>query len=341
MFGFFSCDIGIDLGTANTLVHVAGQGLVINEPTVVAIDTKTNRVAAIGSEAKKMMGRTPSELLHAERPMRDGVIADFGLVESLLTMFIKKVQRYPLFIVHPRVVVGVPSGITEVEKRAVIDAATHAGAKEVHLVHEPMAAAIGMGIPVETPSGNMIVDIGGGTSDIAVISLNGIVCQSSVRTAGDEMDEAIIRYMRQMYNLGIDLITAEQIKIKIGSAFPLEQELTMEVNGQDFVANMPRSTTITSEEIREALNEPISTIIESVKDTLSQTPPALSADIYEKGIIMTGGGSLLRGFDAKIRQETSLSVNVIDNALTCVCKGTARILEDLDKYRRVLIASSN
>ncbi|MBO5950597.1 MAG: rod shape-determining protein [Fibrobacteraceae bacterium] len=341
MFGLFSCDIGIDLGTANTLVHVAKQGLVINEPTVIAVDVKNNRVAAIGSEAKKMLGRTPDDLLRAVRPMRDGVIAEFDLVETLLTTFIKRVQKYPLFIVHPRVVVGVPSGITEVEKRAVIDAATHAGAKEVHLVHEPMAAAIGMGIPVEDPTGNMVVDIGGGTSDIAVIALNGIACQSSVRTAGDEMDEAIIRYMRQMYNLGVGPTSAEQIKIKIGSAFPLEEELTMEVKGHDHIAGMPRTVTITSEEIREALNEPITAIIDTIKDTLSRTAPELSADIYDKGIIMTGGGSLLRGLDAKIRQVTGLSVNVIDDSLICVCKGTARILEDLEKYRPVLIASSN
>ena len=341
MFGLFSCDIGIDLGTANTLVHVARQGLVINEPTVIAIDAKKNKVAAIGLEAKKMLGRTPPELLRAVRPMRDGVIAEFDLVETLLTTFIKRVQKYPLFIVHPRVVVGVPSGITEVEKRAVIEAATHAGAKEVHLVHEPMAAAIGMGIPVEEPCGNMVVDIGGGTSDIAVIALNGIACQSSVRTAGDEMDEAIIRYMRSMYNLGIGPNTAEQIKMEIGSAHPLEEELSMDVKGHDYIAGMPRMVNITSNEIREALNEPITTIIDAVKDTLGKTDPQLSADIYDKGIIMTGGGSLLRNFDARIREETGLPVNVIDDALICVCKGTARILDDLEKYRSVLIASSN
>lgn len=340
MFGLFSCDIGIDLGTANTLVHVAGQGIVINEPTVIAVDSKNNRVTAIGFEAKKMLGRTPGES-RAVRPMRDGVIAEFELVEVLLQTFIKRVQKYPLFLVKPRVVIGVPSGITEVEKRAVIDAAKMAGAKEVHLLHEPMAAAIGMGIPVEDPVGNMIVDIGGGTSDIAVIALNGTVCSASVRVGGDEMDEAVIRYLKSMYNLCVGESTAELIKTQIGSAFPLEKELTMEVKGHDFIAGVPRTMVISSEEIRDALHEPVTAIIEAVKQALSITPPELSADILDKGIIMTGGGSQLRGLDARIRQETGLPVNVIDEALTCVCKGAARVLEDLDKYRPVLIASSN
>ena len=340
MFGLFSCDIGIDLGTANTLVHVAGQGIVINEPTVIAVDRKSNRVTAIGGEAKKMLGRTSGES-RAIRPMRDGVIADFELVETLLRTFITRVQRYPLWMVKPRVVVGVPNGITEVETRAVIDAIKMTGAKEVHLVHEPMAAAIGMGIPVEEPVGNMIVDIGGGTSDIAVIALNKSDCNGSVRVGGDEMDEAIVRYLRTMYNLCVGESTAEQIKIQIGSASPLEEELTMEVKGLDFIAGMPRTIPIGSAEIREAINEPVTAIIEAVKQALSITPAELSADIYDKGIIMTGGGSQLRGFDERIRKETGLSVNVIDEALICVCKGAARILEDLDKYRPVLIASSN
>lgn len=339
MFGLFSCDIGIDLGTANTLVHVAGQGIVINEPTVVAMDQKNERVAAIGSEAKKMLGRTPNAI-QAFRPMKDGVIADFQLVEILLSTFIKRVQKYPLFLVKPRIVIGVPSGITEVEKRAVTDAARMAGAKEVHLVHEPMAAAIGMGIPVEASSGSMVVDIGGGTSDIAVIALNGIVCNASVRVGGDEMDEAIVNYLRKTYNLMIDDNAAEQIKMAIGSAFPLEEELTLEVNGNDAMARLPRTMTITSQEIREALNEPVTAIVEAVKSALALTPPALAADILERGIIMSGGGSKLRGLDARIRKETGLSVNVIDDPLLCVCKGAARILEDLDKYRPVLISST-
>ena len=264
MFGLFSCDIGVDLGTANTLVHVAGQGIVINEPTVVAMDRKNDRVTVIGGEAKKMLGRTPGNLA-AIRPMKDGVIADFQLVEILLSTFIKRVQKYPLFLVKPRVVIGVPSGITEVEKRAVIDAARMAGAKEVHLVHEPMAAAIGMGIPVDGPVGNMIVDIGGGTSDIAVIALNGIACNASVRVGGDEMDEAVVNYLRKTYNLAVDENTAEQIKWQIGSASPLEEELTMDVKGRDVMADLPRTMTITSQEIREALNEPVTAIVDAVK----------------------------------------------------------------------------
>lgn len=340
MFRLFSCDIGIDLGTANTLVHVAGQGVVINEPTVIAVDSRNNDVLAIGSEAKRMLGRTPDGC-KAVRPMHDGVIADFELVETLLKKFIERVEKYPLWIVKPRVVVGVPSGITEVEKRAVIDAARIAGAKDVFLVHEPMAAAIGMGIPVEEPTGNMIVDIGGGTSDIAVIALNGSVCSASVRVGGDEMDDAIVRYLRTMYNLCVSESTAEQIKIQIGSASPLEEELTMEVKGRDFIGGMPRTVPVGSAEIREAINEPITEIIEAIKQALSVTPPELSADIFDKGIILTGGGSQLRGMDARIGKETGLSVNVFDDAFTCVCKGAARILEDLDKYRPVLIASLN
>ena len=315
MFGLFSCDIGIDLGTANTLVHVAGQGIVINEPTVIAVDRKSNRVTAIGGEAKKMLGRTSGES-RAIRPMRDGVIADFELVETLLRTFITRVQRYPLWMVKPRVVVGVPNGITEVETRAVIDAIKMTGAKEVHLVHEPMAAAIGMGIPVEEPVGNMIVDIGGGTSDIAVIALNKSDCNGSVRVGGDEMDEAIVRYLRTMYNLCVGESTAEQIKIQIGSASPLEEELTMEVKGLDFIAGMPRTIPIGSAEIREAINEPVTAIIEAVKQALSITLPELSADIYDKGIILTGGGSQLRGLDERIRKETGLSVNVIDDPMS-------------------------
>ncbi len=339
MFGLFSCDIGVDLGTANTLIHVAGQGIVINEPTVVAMDRKNDRVTAIGSEAKKMLGRTPGAT-EAIRPMKDGVIADFQLVEILLSTFIKRVQKYPLFLVKPRVVIGVPSGITEVEKRAVTDAARMAGAKEVHLVHEPMAAAIGMGIPVDGPAGNMIVDIGGGTSDIAVIALNGISCNASIRVGGDEMDDAIMNYLRKTYNLVVGETSAEQIKMQIGSAFPLEEELTMEVKGRDVMAGLPRTMTIRSEEIREALNEPVIAIVDAVKQALALTPPELSADILDRGIIMSGGGSKLRGLDVRIRKETGLSVNVIDDPLLCVCKGAARILEDLDKYRPVLISST-
>ena len=339
MFGFFSSDIGIDLGTANTLIHVAGKGIVINEPSVVAVDRRTDKVINIGLEAKRMLGRTPGDMM-AVRPMKDGVIADFRLVESLLTHFIRRVQKRPLYFLRPRIVVGVPSGITEVEKKAVIDAAQSAGAKEVYLVAEPMAAAIGMGIPVEDPSGNMVIDIGGGTSEIAVIALQGIVCDASVRIGGDEMDNAIIEYLRSTYNLLVGESSAEQIKFQIGSAYPLAEELEMQVKGRDQSAGVPRTMTISSVEIREALKEPIDGIVSAVRKALDDTPPELSADIMDKGIIMTGGGSMLRGFDERLRQETNLPVNVIDEPLIAVCKGTARILEDLDKYRKVLLPTT-
>jgi rod shape-determining protein MreB len=268
--------------------------------------------------------------------MKDGVIADFDLVEEMLKHFIKKVQKYPTFF-RPRAVIGVPSGITEVEKRAVIDSAESAGVREVYLVAEPMASAIGMGIPVNEPSGNMVIDIGGGTAEIAVIALFGMVCDMSVRVGGDEMDEAIVSYLKKTYNLLIGESTAEQIKIQIGSAFPLEDELEMEVKGRDLVAGIPKTLRITSTEIRDALNEPISTIVEAVKQALEQTPPELSADILDKGIIMTGGSSLLRGLDERLRQETNLPVNVIDDPLTCVARGALKIIENLEMYKPVLL----
>jgi len=339
LFGF-SSDIGIDLGTANTLVHVAGKGIVINEPSVVAIDRVNDKVLHIGTEAKKMLGRTPANMM-AVRPMKDGVIANFRWVENMLTYFIRRVQRYPQFFLRPRIVVGVPSGITEVEKKAVVDAAQSAGAKEVYLVAEPMAAAIGMGIPVEDPCGNMVIDIGGGTSEIAVISLFGIVCDASVRIGGDEMDLAIIEYMKRNHNLLIGESTAEQVKFQVGSACPLKEELEMEVKGRDQAEGIPRTVLVTSADIREALEKPISGIVTAVRTALENTPPMLSADIYDKGIIMTGGSSQLRGFDERMRQETNLPVNVIDEPLVAVCKGTARILEDLEKYRKVLMSSTN
>lgn len=336
MFGFLTNDIGIDLGTANTLVHVSNKGIVLNEPSVVALDRRTNKPLAIGAEAKKMLGRTPGDIL-AIRPIKDGVIADFQSVEVLLTRFIKKVQKYPLFLMRPRVVIGVPSGITEVEKRAVVDAGQRAGAREVYLVAEPMAAAIGMGIPVEDASGNMIIDIGGGTSEIAVIALYGIVCDASIRVGGDEFDVSITNYLKKQHNLLVGESTAENIKIQIGSAFPLAQELEMDVKGRDMIAGIPRTLRITSQEIREALSENIVAIVEAVKKALESTPPELSSDIVDKGIVMTGGGSLLRGFDQKLRHETGLPVNVIDDPMVCVCKGTARILEDIERFRKVLI----
>jgi len=334
-FQYFSNDLGIDLGTANTLIYASGRGQLICEPSVVALDKSTKKVVAIGLEAKKMLGRTPGEI-QAIRPMKDGVIADFDLVEEMLKYFIRKVQRYSSFF-RPRAVVGVPSGITEVEKRAVIDAAESAGVREVYLVAEPMASAIGMGIHVDKPEGNMVIDIGGGTAEIAVIALYGAVCDMSVRIAGDEMDEAIVSYLKKTYNLLIGEATAEHIKIQIGSAFPLEEELEMEVKGRDLVAGIPKTLRITSTEIRDALNEPVSTIVEAVKQALEQTPPELSADILDKGIIMTGGTSLLRGLDERFRQETNLPVNVIDDPMTCVARGALKVIENLDQFRPALM----
>jgi len=338
-FGFLVNDIGIDLGTANTLVHVSGKGILVNEPSVVATDRRTNKTIATGAEAKQMLGRTPGDIL-AIRPMKDGVIADFRSVEILLYKVINSVKKAPLYFGRPRVVIGVPSGITEVEKRAVIDAGQRAGAREVYLVAEPMAAAIGMGIPVEDASGNMIIDIGGGTSEIAVIALYGIVCDASIRVGGDEMDAAIASYLKKNHNLLVGESTAEQIKIKIGSAFPLEEELEMDVKGRDMMAGIPRILRVSSQEIREALTETVDSIVEAVKKALENTPPELSSDIVDKGIVMTGGGSQLRGLDTKLRHETGLPVNVIDDPMVCVCKGTARILEDLERFRKVLMPGS-
>jgi rod shape-determining protein MreB len=337
MFPSLSNDLGIDLGTANTLVYVRDRGLLIDEPSVVAIDKSTKKVVAIGLEAKRMLGRTPGEI-EAIRPMKDGVIAEFDLVEQMLKYFIRKVQKYRFYF-RPRAVICVPSGITEVEKRAVVDSAESAGVREVYLITETMAAAIGMGIPVGEPSGNMVIDIGGGTAEIAVLALNGMVCDMSVRIGGDEMDETIVSYLKKTYNLLVGESTAEQIKVQIGSAFPLEDELEMEVKGRDLVAGIPKTLRITSTEIRDALNEPVSIIVEAVKQALEQTPPELSADILDKGIIMTGGSSLLRGLDERIRQETNLPVNVIDDPLTCVARGSLKVIEELDKYLPVLTTS--
>ena len=334
---FFSNDLGIDLGTANTLVYARGRGLLIDEPSVVAVDKSSKNVAAIGLEAKRMLGRTPGEI-EAIRPMKDGVISDFDLVEQMLKYFIRKVQKHRFYF-RPRGVICVPSGITEVEKRAVVDSAESAGLREVYLITETMAAAIGMGIPVGEPSGNMVIDIGGGTAEIAVLALNGMVCDMSVRIGGDEMDETIVSYLKKTYNLLVGESTAEQIKVQIGSAFPLEDELEMEVKGRDLVAGIPKTLRITSTEIRDALNEPISIIVEAVKQALEQTPPELSADILDKGIIMTGGSSLLRGLDERIRQETNLPVNVIDDPLTCVARGSLKVIEELDRYLPVLTSS--
>lgn len=330
-------DIGIDLGTANTLVFVRGEGIVLNEPSVVAIEVATSKVLAIGKAAKEMIGRTPGEI-RAIRPLKDGVIADFEITEKLLSDFIRRVVKHR-YLMKPRIVISVPSGITEVEKRAVRDSAESAGAREVFLIQEPMAAAIGVGIPVDQPSGSMVIDIGGGTSEIAVIALNGIVNNISIRIAGDEMDEAIVAYMRKNYNLLIGERTAEEIKIKIGSAFPLEKEEAMEIKGRDLVAGAPRTVKISSSQIREALTETVDNIVEAMRQALERTPPELASDILDKGIIMTGGGAMLKGLDARLREETNLPVNLADDPLTCVVRGTGKVLENMNHYTKVLIKS--
>lgn len=334
VFDALSNDIGIDLGTANTLVYVKGQGIVLNEPSVVAIEKSTGKVLAIGSAAKEMMGRTPGGI-EAIRPLKDGVIADFEISERLIADFIRRVVKHK-FLMKPRVVVSVPSGITEVEKRAVRDSAENAGAREVYLLQEPMAAAIGVGLPVEQPSGSMIIDIGGGTSEIAVIALNGIVNDTSIRVAGDEFNEAIIMYLKKNYNLLIGELTAEEIKIRIGSAFPLEKELSMEIKGRDLVAGVPKNLKLSSVQVREALTETIDIIVEAVRQALERTPPELASDILERGIILTGGGALLRGLDKRLRQETNLPVNVAEDPLSCVARGTGKVLSDFPGYAKVL-----
>src|ERR1700761_1503413 len=334
LFGLFSNDIGIDLGTANTLVYVKDHGIVLREPSVVAVQSGTNRVLSVGDEAKRMLGRTPGNIV-AIRPLKDGVIADFEITEAMLRHFILKVHGKRVFKPRPRVVIAVPSGITEVEKRAVKESALRAGAREVHLIEEPMAAAIGCGLPVQDAAGNMIIDIGGGTTEVALISLSGIVFCRSVRVAGDELDEAIIQYMKRAYNLMIGERTAEDIKIKIGSAYPIEKETTMEVKGRDLVAGLPKTLTITSQEVREALLEPISTIVDSVRVTLERCPPELSADLVDRGLVLAGGGALLRGLDRLLTEETGLPVHVAEDPLSAVAEGTGRALSEIKFLRQV------
>ncbi len=336
ILGLFSTDMGIDLGTATTLVAVRGQGIVLCEPSVVAVNKETNKVVtvgddlAVGNVAKKMIGKCPGSIV-AIRPMKDGVIADFAITEAMLNYFIGKVHNRQKWRA-PRVVIAIPSGITAVEARAVRTSAERAGARKVYLFPEPLAAAIGAGLPVDQPLGSMIVDIGGGTTEVAVISLGDIACSESLRTAGDDMDEAIIAHMKKTYSLLIGEQTSERIKIEIGSAAPLEQELTLEVSGRDLIAGLPRKATITSEEIREALREPVQAIIDAVKRTLERTQPELSADLVHNGITMAGGGSLLRGLDTVLSQATGLKVKVTDDPLTCVARGTAVFLENLDRW---------
>jgi rod shape-determining protein MreB and related proteins len=335
IWGMFSNDLSIDLGTANTLVYQKGKGIVMDEPSVVAVHKDTNRVLAVGKEAKNMLGRTPGSIV-AIRPMRDGVIANFEITEAMLRYFIQKVHNRKT-LVRPRIVVSVPSGITQVEKRAVRDSAQSAGAREVYLVEEPMAAAIGAGMPIQEPSGNMIVDIGGGTTEVAVISLSGIVYAKSIRIAGDEMDEAIVNYVKRKYNLLIGERTAEQIKIEVGSAFPLETKQSVEIKGRDLVAGIPRTQSISDDEIREAMLEPVNAIVDTIRIALERTPPELAADIVDKGIVLAGGGALLRGLDALIREETGLPITIAEDPLTCVVRGTGKVLDELDLLRQIQI----
>ncbi|MFH1790624.1 MAG: rod shape-determining protein [Candidatus Omnitrophota bacterium] len=335
VIGLFSNDIGIDLGTSSTLVYSKNQGIVLCEPSVVAIQAGTSKVLAVGEEAKRMLGRTPGNIV-AIRPMKSGVIADFEITEAMLRYFIKKVHNSRR-MVRPRMVIAIPSGITEVEKRAVKDSALHAGAREVYMIEEPVAAAIGVGLPIQEPSGNMIIDIGGGTTEMAVISLAGIVFAKSIRVAGDDMDDAITNYLKKTYNLMIGERTAEEIKIKIGSAYPLDEEMTLEVRGRDLVAGLPKMITVSSEEIREALTEPITQIVEAVRITLERTPPELSADLIEKGLILAGGGALLRGLDKIVAEETGLPVHVADDPLTAVALGTGKALSEIKYLRRVFV----
>ena len=335
ILGLFSNDIGIDLGTATTLVYVKGEGVVLCEPSVVAIQRGTSNVLAVGEEAKRMLGRTPGDIV-AIRPMRDGVIVDFEVTEAMLRYFIKKAQKRRV-ISRPHMVIAIPSGITEVEKRAVRDSAERAGAGAVYLIEEPMAAAIGVGLPISEPTGNMIIDIGGGTTEMAVVSLGGIVFSKSIRIGGDEMDEAIIEYLKKTYNLMIGERTAEDIKIKIGSAYPLEEELTLEVRGRDLVAGLPKMITISSEEVREALQEPLKAILETLKITLERIPPELAADLIEHGIVMAGGGSLLRSIDKLIAEETGLPVHIADDPTTAVVQGTGKVLNEMKYLKRVIV----
>ncbi len=335
LFSLFSSDLAIDLGTANTLVYARGRGIVVNEPSIVAINKITNQVEAVGKEAKDMLGRTPGNIV-AIRPMKDGVIADFTTTEKMLTYFIQKAHSRKV-LVHPRIVIGVPSGITQVEKRAVQDSAYRAKASEAHLVEQAMAAAIGAGLPVTEPSGNMIVDIGGGTTEIAVISLSGIVHSRSDKVAGNEMDEAITQYIKRKYNLLIGERTAEQVKIEIGSAHPLDQAQTIEIKGRDLMEGVPKSVVVSDEEIREALDECINIIINSIRVVLERTPPELSADIADRGIVLAGGGALIKNLDKRIREETGLPVTLAENPLNCVVMGTGKMLSDFDLLRKIAI----
>ena len=335
LLSMFSNDLAIDLGTANTLVYAKNKGIIVREPSIVAVNKINNNVEAVGKEAKEMLGRTPGNIV-AIRPMKDGVIADFEVTEKMIKYFIEKAHGRR-FLVKPRIVISVPSEITQVEKRAVKDSALRAGATVVYLIEQAMAAAIGAGLPITDPTGNMIVDIGGGTTDVAVISLAGIVYSRSVRVAGNEMDDAIIQYIKRKYNLLIGERTAEQIKMEIGSAFPLDEEMTMEIKGRDLVEGVPKTLVVSDEEIREALSETVATIVEAVRVALERTPPELSADIMDKGIIIAGGGSMLKNLDKRLREETGLPVTLAEDPLACVALGTGQMLADFDLLRKISI----
>jgi rod shape-determining protein MreB len=335
--GFGGRDMAVDLGTANTLVYVRGRGIVLSEPSVVAIDERSGEVHAVGVEAKRMLGRTPGTI-SAIRPLKDGVIADFDVTEQMLRHFIQKVHQHRF--AHPRVVVCVPSGVTGVEKRAVEEATLSAGAREAHLIEEPMAAAIGAGLPVSEPTGNMIVDVGGGTSEVAVISLGGIVVSQSLRVGGDEMDDAIIGHVKKEYKLLIGQQTAEEIKLEIGSAFDLREEFHAEVRGRDMLTGLPKTVVLSSEEVRHALEEPVSQIIDAIRSTLDKTPPELAADIMDRGIVLAGGGALLAGLDERLRHETQMPSHLAESPLTCVAVGSGRSLEVLETMSRAAKARS-
>jgi len=336
--GFGGRDMAVDLGTANTLVYVRGRGIVLSEPSVVAIDARTNEVHAVGVEAKRMLGRTPGTI-SAIRPLKDGVIADFDITEEMLRHFIQKVHQNRW--AHPRVVVCVPSGVTGVEKRAVEEACLAAGARQAYLIEEPMAAAIGAGLPVGEPTGSMVVDVGGGTSEVAVISLGGIVVSQSIRVGGDEMDEAIVNYCKRDHKLMIGQQTAEEIKLEIGSAFPLDEEVQAEIRGRDMVSGLPRTVTLTSQEVREALEEPIAQIVGAVRETLDRTPPELAGDIMDRGITLAGGGSLLKGLDRRLREECQMPAHLAESPLTCVAVGSGRSLEEFETIHRISQQSSS
>jgi len=335
LLGWFSQDLAIDLGTANTLVYVRGRGIVLDEPSVVAVEKRTGRILAVGAEAKRMLGRTPGTIV-AIRPMRDGVIADFEVAEKMLSHFINKAHNRTTFV-RPRVVICVPSKITQVEQRAVRDSAELAGAREVYMIEEPIAAAIGAGLPIAEPYGNMVVDVGGGTTDVAVISLAGIVYSESVKVAGDKMDDAISSYIKRKYNLLIGDHMAEMVKLEIGSAYPLDERKTIIIKGRDLISGIPKTLTIDDAEIREALAEPISAIVNAIKVALENTPPELAGDIIDRGIVLTGGGSLLRGLDIRLREETNLPIITVDNPLTTVVLGTGKALEELELLKKVSI----